>query len=783
MVSVVAFGGVGKSSLVADWVRKLVGDGGRGARMVFGHSFYSQGSREDAGASSDEFMRRALEFFGDDDPAAGSPWDKGERLAKLVRREMAVLVLDGLEPLQHPPTAGDAGRLKDPAVQALIRELAASNPGLCIITTRERVADIPTAPELPLEHLSDTAGAALLAALGVRGTQSELESASGEVHGHGLALRLLGTYLARACDGDVRRRGEVELAEADKVQGGHAFKIIEKYVRWFGEGIEVAILRLLGLFNRPAESGCIRALRAEPVIVGLTEPLVACSEWDWNLALSTLADCGLVAKADPCDKDATLDAHPLVREYFGKELAEQFPEAAKEAHRRLYEHLKQAAPYRPDTLREMMPLYHAVFHGCAAGLHWEVWWKVHDERILRGEESFSIRRLCALGTELYTFASYFDRPWYKINENINEVEAALILGGVSHLLRALGRIDESVASVREAVNYSKDFENWRNAAIGASNLSGLLLNLGNIAGALQFGEECVEHADRSQVEFQRIVNRARLADSLHQSGQRSAAESGFRDAEALQSEYDGQHHLVCSLRGFQYCDLLLSENFTESRPCVGAPVTSLESLDRQPVFLAVRQWTEISLEFLEHHLPVLDLGLAYLTVARTYLLEASTIGDVKGRCSILDQAGHNLDKSIRLLREAEHQELIVRGLLSKVAMQRVLGDISAINVVLSEAETIAERSSMLLFQVDAAIERCRWHLAQGDRKSARELLEYAKALVKKTERPYVPHVPMWAGWRPLVYEGVRYDNVFKEGEIVGYHRRNPEIAALGRELG
>lgn len=60
-------------------------------------------------------------------------------------------MLDGLEPLQYPP-GPLAGHLKDPALAALLRGLAQKNPSLCLVTTRERVADLAsfrdtTAPE------------------------------------------------------------------------------------------------------------------------------------------------------------------------------------------------------------------------------------------------------------------------------------------------------------------------------------------------------------------------------------------------------------------------------------------------------------------------------------------------------------------------------------------------------------------------------------------------------------------------------------------------------------
>ena len=152
-------------------------------------------------------------WFGDPDPRMGTAWEKGERLAKLVSHRRTLLVLDGLEPLQNPPGAQE-GRLRDPSLQALLKELAAFNTGLCVITTRLPVADIAdhertSALRRDLEHLSSDAGAKLLRALGVKGDQAELRSASDEFNGHCLALTLLGSYLTDAYNGDIRCRKEV----------------------------------------------------------------------------------------------------------------------------------------------------------------------------------------------------------------------------------------------------------------------------------------------------------------------------------------------------------------------------------------------------------------------------------------------------------------------------------------------------------------------------------------------------------------------------------------------
>src|SRR6201987_4383032 len=133
VVTIVAWAGVGKSTLVNHWLRRMAANNYRSAELVFGWSFYRQGSSGET-SSADEFLDAALTWFGDPDPRFGTAWEKGERLAKLVAHRRTLLVLDGLEPLQNPPGPQE-GRVRDPSLQALFREPAAFNPGLCVITT------------------------------------------------------------------------------------------------------------------------------------------------------------------------------------------------------------------------------------------------------------------------------------------------------------------------------------------------------------------------------------------------------------------------------------------------------------------------------------------------------------------------------------------------------------------------------------------------------------------------------------------------------------------------
>ncbi len=52
---------------------------------------------------------------------------------------------------------------------------------------------------------------------------------------------------------------------------------------------EVALLKLLGLFDRPATADCVAALQKAPAIPSLTEPLVGTGEDEAQLSLTPCA--------------------------------------------------------------------------------------------------------------------------------------------------------------------------------------------------------------------------------------------------------------------------------------------------------------------------------------------------------------------------------------------------------------------------------------------------------------------------------------------------------------
>ncbi|HLX08048.1 MAG TPA: AAA family ATPase, partial [Thermoanaerobaculia bacterium] len=260
VVVFVGEGGTGKSALVERWLQQMSGERFRGARRVYGWSFYSQGCGTTA-TSADQFLSVALdEWFGEDSTRYRSSWEKGNRLVRLLRTEPALLILDGLEPLQSA-LHYQRGQITDPGLARLVFELARDNPGLLVITTREAVFGLSDsgrcrgAQEERLEEMSFEDGAALLVAEGVSAPTTELRAASMELENHALALRLLAGFLKDTHGGALASLRAT--SALPKPPDGPAQRVMAAFAGRLGAGPELGILGLLGLFDRPCEEAAI----------------------------------------------------------------------------------------------------------------------------------------------------------------------------------------------------------------------------------------------------------------------------------------------------------------------------------------------------------------------------------------------------------------------------------------------------------------------------------------------------------------------------------------------
>jgi hypothetical protein len=760
ILSLIAEGGAGKSALVNEWLARMQADGYRGAEAVLGWSFYSQGSKERA-TSAEEFLNWAIDKLGIKLETT-SATAKGEAIAEALAKRRVLLVLDGVEPLQHGLDK-QQGELKDQGLRALLRRFAAMPPaaarGLVVLTSRLPVKDIArwndgAAPVVDVEELSETAGAALLRDNGVWGTDRELAAAARDFGGHPLALGLLASFLTETQRGDVRRRDHVRayLADKENPRHDHARRVMESYEReWLaGQPVAHAIMHMVGLFDRPASGDCLRALRQAPAIDGLAGAVVGLDEGAWQRAVARLREVRLLAPPDPAAPGA-LDAHPLVREWFGERLRETNEAAWKAAHGRLYEHLRDTTKEgKTPTLEDLAPLYQAIAHGCRAGRHQEALDEIYAGRICRqqpdGEIAFyASKKLGALGSNLASVSWFFEEPYAIPVATLTPENRSWVLGEAAFYLRAQGRIAEALLAMRAVAPIYEKANHWRNAAAAAANLSQAELLVGEIAAAVATAELSLAHADRSGHQGQMMANRTTYADALQAAGRHEDAARSFADAEQSQKLY--------SLWGYRYCDLVLARG------------DHAVARDRATQTLAL----------FEEQYDLLSRALDELTLGRAHLgLGLATIGAQGSAIAGHDDArtAHaRLGEAIDGLRASGQSDDLPRGLLARAAFRRSVGDWDGSARDLDEVEEIAEPAPMRLYLCDMALERARIAFARI------EAFAPLNGLID--DGPSKPGVPSEAERNSQQEEVATQLGIAAEYiEKCGYHRRDEELAEL-----
>ena len=465
----------------------------------------------------------------------------------------------------------------------------------------------------------------------------------------------------------------------------------------------------------------------------------------------------------------SLDAHPLLREYFAWQLSERG--VSTSAQFRLYEHLCASVSYWPEGRDGLLPLYQAVAHGCQAGRFEEARAAVYRDRIQRGtagsHAAYSTKKLGLLGLDLAAVACFFVEPWSRLASELTPADQAWLLSEAAFRLRALNRLAEAREPMRTYVEMKVAEENWRHAAMVAGNLSELELTLGDVPAAESTAAQSVTFADRSDDAFERLCNRTTHADALHHAGQREASRTLFAEAEALQAERQPGYPLLYSLQGYKYCDLLLApaeraawREFTARRPeqatrssgtaaaetpeqrvaCSGLPqlpaaargtnadgVTAAGGVKKESGSAAesgVDSPHSKDLAAIEHRatqtldwatkarISLLSIALDHLTLGRVSLLRA--VLDSPARH--LPQARTALDTALATLRQGNRSDHMPRALLPSAWLHALSGDWAMSVQRLNEAFALATRGGnpdaqwqggMRLHLIDTLLHRVR----------------------------------------------------------------------------
>jgi tetratricopeptide (TPR) repeat protein len=705
IVAFIAWGGVGKTTLVRKWVERLDADNFRGAERVYAWSFSPRPGSE-AGAA-DLFIRSALTFFGDPDPNAGSPWQKGERLADLVQQAPTLLVLDGLEVLQSQLSI-NRGKINDPAIAVLLQSLAHENPGLCVVTTHNRLTDlddlIDSVRQHDLEQISIEAGRALLRISGIHGTDAQLEQATREFGQQALAVNLLASFLRASPDKSIAGTTAIGDLNVPDDQGRQPRRIMAAFQPQLEGTVALDVLRILGLYDQRIGRPAIDALRNGPALPGLTDAIQTASEAGLLRALNDLRRWRFIAPESSDQPDA-IDAHPIVRTHFSEQLQREQPATWMQANGRVYEYLKNSSLLYPETLQDMLPLYAAIMHGCRAGRHQECFDRVYLERIQRQEQYFTTKHLGAFGTNLEALGSFFEARWTKPLAVLTGRAQIELLGSAGDALLVLGRIAEAVLPLKSALERAVASEKWKDAAEQARNLSAQSLSIGKIDDAIGFSERALDLAAKSRHGFTRIFMMGALGEAYHQAGRVDEAATLFAEAERLLREEDRRFPRLYAFAGYLYCDLLLTLG------------RAAEVRERAIEFFTWRVEGD----------SLLAKGVEHLAMGRACLM----LGETDDPQYWIDAAIH-LDHAVDWLRQSSYQNYVPLGLLARAAFRRHKDEWEWAKDDLDECLRIARRSGMLLHEADAHLEYARVELARVDVPEAEKHLRRAEQIVTDT---------------------------------------------------
>lgn len=717
IMSIVAFGGAGKSALVNQWLRDMETHDFLEADRVLAWSFYSQGTRDNL-VSADDFVTRALDWLGHRSPMTLSAAARGYELASLIKRHRFLLVLDGMEPLQYPSSAREVGgRLTDDSMHTLLQELAKDDwSGLCLITTRVPLTDLSpyeaadsksrtTVTSHRLDKLPLRAAGRLLEHLLRRRWPAEqLEEVAKSVDRHALAITLLGNYLRDVYGGDLAHAVDIERLTVDAEQGGHARRIMATYARFLKRRrrpAELAILRLIGLFDRPARPDAMGALLADPQLGSLTRKLDRVGDDKWNGAVEALRSIGLLNEPD-AGSLGTIDAHPLVREHFRDELHRQPDRVWTQANDTLFRYYRDVAEPQPRDHAGMQPLYAAVTHGCEAGLHQRAFDEILLPRIWQGRRTnYSTRRLGLTGADIVALSNYFDhRDWAQLGPfALSSRARVLVRTNAGVRLRQLGRLQnarECFGGVIGAIDLDQAAgEELEDASYAAAQSCELLVIAGRLVGdtgdvdtALVAGERAVAYADRGEDAYFNMHARSSLAEVHFMLGDLKRAEALFEQAIAIERERRPEPPFLYSQSLYRYGYHLIETGRDEQ-------LLAMERSD--PNWGTWRTDGEKS--------SLLSKAIRLLIMGAT---RRSVIEGGHGTARLAEDASELLDRALLELRTAGYPDYIVRGLLERARFQRVRRspeDYRRTMDDLDRAELETERGQMALLNADVQLER------------------------------------------------------------------------------
>ncbi len=691
LMQIIGFGGLGKSSLVNGWLHRLRNQDSFAVSKIFAWSFDWQGSGAQDRSSADYFIESALTWLGEADAVNTSGWNKVNRLAELVREQRTVLVLDGLESQLESPMHNKP-RVKDPNLDLLLKELAISMNGLCVLTSRIALDEMRGSSNgrvatMELSPLSLASSISMLRARGLEGLDAQLEPLAEQISGHPLSLSLIAGYLNIACSGDINKLNSVKLSLEQASSDDMTQRIMANYIDWLADSPGLHILYLLVLSSSRCSIAELMDTASQLGDSKIAGKLVALDLPDWLLAVEKLKKAGLVAVMGT-DVKAQLDCHLLVREYLARVLETEYEADWIAGHSLIFDSSKDSLSRVPESMKDLESYLDVIRHGCLAG-RYEESFDLYSRRIKQGQTSVS--PLGSHQSDLDCLRFFFRRRWTDpLDELPLQARFFLISSAAANLLHT-GRIYDALTPLRMAIRGLMDAGEWTKAALALAPAAAGTLAAGLLDEYDEIQELATSCVKNSGDPVLLAGHQSFSSWAEYRRGNYSEAEALLKKADKVFMGPAPSTPITFPLMSYFQTQFLLERGDPEA------------ALERAKLVMAWREndsWhysydTNVSLAF-DH----LVLGGAYLKTGKLELAETS------------------LDKGVAILEAAGSWTFLAMGLNYRSKFFLAEGDYISALVDLKKAGTISRRCNARVHEWESYLLQCQVYQQLGDRNKA-----------------------------------------------------------------
>ncbi len=701
IISLVAFGGVGKSALAQKWLEGLNTD------RVFWWYFYRK-------PSLDAFLEAALDYCsGGQFQAEGvtSPYVRVRKLLEYITKGRFVLVLDGLEDMQKVQDRGmHFGEMENRDFADLLQLWAEGDHGsLLLITTRYSLKDLDpyegkSYRSLPLEHLLPDDARQLMRKRGVLGKDKALDKVALDYDYHALSLKLIAGYLKEYYKGDIACVPKIPF---EAIETDEKVKLI---LTAYGDKLDEAEKAFMAIFST------FRQQVEEDAFVPVFSRQI--EDFDFKQMLGHLVNLGLISRGRPpclpksgrtetsaptsvsgeaeASGNISYSTHPLICKYYYEHLKDK---ARIKIHQQVAQYYEKKAHSAPKTLDDLTYAIEAFQHTIWTG-DYEQADRIYKQRINIQDgvgNWLMAHNLGAFELDLSLISQLFPHGDTSREPLVTSAdEKAWLINAVGFRLMHLGRLAEAVPFYQRQNQLRLADNDWVNTSVGSQNLCEIQLKLGNLAEGEVVARQALDWARRAKDKEFECYSLAWWAYAAFLRGENKEAGELFEQANQLDRELFGIKWL-CSFHGIHYAE-----------------------------FLARSGKRELAEEVTRENLNICQQYRGINDIARCYQLLAGFCLEHKD----YQQAEKYLDEGLQIARNIGLQEEIAKLHLGFARLYLARNDLPAANTALKEALSICTRCGYKIIEIDARNVLAQIHHAANQPSQARSEAETALSLAK-----------------------------------------------------